>query len=327
MSSAGFSFFSRGRYALAVGALRLIPRAGEGVILLPSYVCRSVTDSLRQFGCPYRFYPVTREGRLRMDLIERALSDDVSSLLFINYFGFPQDISLLMPICRERDVVVIEDNAHGFLGIDREGRPLGARGDIGIFSFPKTIYLPDGGGMVVNNPGVIDWIDSLPSYGIKHGLNGTFLLKRQVLKTFRTLGIDQKVIDRIKRRREEENENSVEEDWGISMISRYLLERVNPRSSAVFRRRNYTDVLNICRDEGLDALYGELEEGVCPYLVPVVAPPGEIRDKVTRILRGKGWRVSHWPDLPPDLDTDDDDDGAFWLRKNIMAVYLRPAVV
>ncbi len=326
LSSSGFSFFSRGRYALAVGALRLIPGAGDGIILLPSYICRSVTDSLRQFGCPYRYYPVTREGKPRLDWIERLLAGEVSSLLFINYFGFPQDISGLLPLCRERGVIVIEDNAHGFLGVDCEGRPLGSRGDIGIFSFPKTIYLPDGGGMVVNNPELLFWVDSLPSYGIRRDLHGAFLLKRQVLKTFRTLGIDEKVVGRIRRDREGEDGDRVEEDWCISMISRYLLERVDAGSAVSFRRRSYADVLGLCRAEGFETLYGELDEGVCPNLVPVVAPPGDSRDRITRVLRGKGWRVSHWPDLPPDLETVEDD-GAFWLRKNIMAVYLRPAVV
>jgi hypothetical protein len=93
-----------------------------------------------------------------------------------------------------------------------------------------------------------------------------------------------------------------------------------------FRRRSYIEVVEICRDAGLEPLFDGLEEGICPYLVPIVVSPGPARERVERRLVEGGWRVSHWPDLPPGL-RERPGDAAFRLRENVMAVFLRPAVI
>jgi len=321
-------FYATGRMALVAG-VQLILQARAGLLLLPSYICCSVTDALKRSGLVFRYYPVTRkaephyEGLIR--LIDRH-EEQVSSILYVNYFGFPQPISNLLRICRDRGIFLIEDNAHGFLSHDAEGHFLGSRGDIGIFSFPKTVYLPDGGAMVVNNSGLSDCCDEVQIQERRKGIQGTYMLKRQVLKMIGALGIDDKIVGKIRRREKVLSEPSGEADEGMSSVTEYLLEQVRRGPVVSFRRSAYREVVRICREEGLKTLFEDLPHGVCPYLVPVVAPRGEKRDRATRVLRKMGWKVSSWPELPGDLE-EIDDDCASWLSEEVMAVFLRPAVV
>jgi hypothetical protein len=270
---------------------------------------------------------VTKRAKVRAEAILPHLTGDVSAVLVVNYFGFPQEMGAVKDLCRMEGVFIIEDNAHGFLGRDGAGRPLGSRGDIGIFSFPKTVYLPDGGGLVVNHPGLHAPPSSSSVPDFERGLHGTFRLKRRVLKTFETIGIDAKIVGRVRRRRLHVEEPSRgRRGWGISSVSRHLLERAHRGSIVGFRRQNYREVAEICTEAGLAMFRESLEEGVCPYIVPILAPPGKVRERVEERLERRGWRVNHWPDLPPDV-ADLRGDAALWLRRNIMAVYLRPAVV
>ncbi len=325
LSSPRFVPLSMGRYAL-IAALRLIGRARQGRLLLPAYICRSVTDALDRHGYAYSFYPVTRATLPEFDEIRSLLVGKVSSLLFVNYFGFPHPVDRLLELCRQRGIVLIEDNAHGFLGIDENGVPLGARGDVGIFSFPKTMYVPDGGGMVVNSPELADRLVSCSEPVTAPGIHGSFLVKRRILRTIESIGIDSRAVAGPGRGEDEVEETVRGGERRMSAVTKHLLENIDPVRAAEYRRRNYRAVAKIVGESGLKTLYPDPGGSVCPYLVPVVAGKTESRDRAGTVLRRMGWKVSHWPDLPPDLDKRKYAE-AWWLRENIMAVYLRPALV
>jgi len=317
LSSPHLTLYFRGRFAI-VGALRLLGISDRDTLLLPSFICNTVTDVLDFFRYRYRFYPVTKKVAPDMEILEGRLTPEAKVLLFVNYFGFPTDCTSLLGLCRDRGVKVIEDNAHGFLGKDRCGDHLGSRGDIGIFSFPKTVNVPDGGGMVVNRPEILEEAaTSAPA---------SFILERQVSRGRDLLGLEQEALNRSRRRHASERQEGREEPWDISPITCRLLGKIEPAAVLDFRGRSYLEALVICEEEGFKPLYDGLEEGVCPYLLPIVAPPGMSRDRVTRRLEKFGYQVSHWPDLPKNLDGRPGD-SALWLRENLMAVYLRPAMI
>ena len=69
----------------------------------------------------------------------------------IDYFGFSQDSRPFEEYKKKYISIIIEDNAHGFLSKDKHGVLLGTRGDIGLLSNRKTIFLPNGGALLVNN--------------------------------------------------------------------------------------------------------------------------------------------------------------------------------
>ena len=73
------------------------------------------------------------------------------ALLLIHYFGFPQPVEAIRDLCISRDIVLIEDCSHALFSCYQE-KPLGTFGDVAIFSQRKTLPLPDGGALMVNNP-------------------------------------------------------------------------------------------------------------------------------------------------------------------------------
>ena len=145
-------FFSTGRAALAQVAAAL--GLGEGdAVLLPAYVAEGAISPFRARGVGVRFYRT--DGRLLVDPVEidAAVAADKSLrlLLVIHPMGWPQPIEELAGICRERDLVLVEDCAQGLLSRSQDGRLLGSLGQAALFSFNKFLPVSDGAAVVAND--------------------------------------------------------------------------------------------------------------------------------------------------------------------------------
>ena len=131
---------------------------GDQKILLPGYIGISVNegsgvfDPIAEYQIGYEFYKVKED--LSTDLVDfkaRILNGNVKAALVIHYFGFLQsDIKTIAELCRENNVLLIEDCAHT-LTSTYEGTLLGQFGDVGLFSLHKILPVPDGGILRINN--------------------------------------------------------------------------------------------------------------------------------------------------------------------------------
>ena len=137
-------FHGFGRGALA-DALRLI---GGGRVLLPGFICRDLLSAVAASGAEPVFYDV------RPDL---APVDDPShwpearTVLAVDYFGFAQDLAPFAAYARRRGAIVIEDAAHALFSRDAAGHLLGTRAPVGVLSLRKSLPLPNGGALLVND--------------------------------------------------------------------------------------------------------------------------------------------------------------------------------
>ena len=65
------------------------------------------------------------------------------------------------------------------------------------------------------------------------------------------------------------------------------------------RRAHYLQVLKVCEGlDGIQAMFPNLPQGVCPYVFPVQV--SDNAQKWVDVLRSKGVPASRWPDLPPE---------------------------
>ena len=161
--------FSLARHAL----LRGLELAGIGpgdAVMMPEFICRELLASVRLAGARSVFYPVDE----RLNPVSFPEDVGVKAVLAVDYFGFPQDLAPFREYCHAHGAVLIEDNAHGFLSRDPDGKLLGCRGDMGILSPRKTFPLPDGGALVLCTTGLAGGLtpdfrdDSLPTgYKVK----------------------------------------------------------------------------------------------------------------------------------------------------------------
>ncbi|NCX76615.1 MAG: hypothetical protein EBX09_06215, partial [Actinobacteria bacterium] len=120
-------------------ALKLVRVQAGSSVLVPDFICRDVLASLHAVGANPVFYPIGDD--LQMATTQSLPS--AQAIIVVNFFGFPADLRGARNFVSAH-TAIIEDNAHGWLSVDRDGTPLGSRADAGITSVRKTIRLPDG---------------------------------------------------------------------------------------------------------------------------------------------------------------------------------------
>lgn len=84
--------------------------------------------------------------------VARKITDKTKMIIPVHMGGYPVDMDPIIKLAKERDVLVLEDAAHGFGG-EYKGKKLGTIGDFGSFSFHevKNITSFGEGGIVCTN--------------------------------------------------------------------------------------------------------------------------------------------------------------------------------
>ena len=100
-------------------------------------------------------------------LIERAITSRTKAIIPVHLYGQPADLDAVIEVARRHNLVVIEDacQAHGAL---YRGKPVGARGDAGCFSFYPGKNLGaygDAGMIVTNSRDIAERLKLLRNYG------------------------------------------------------------------------------------------------------------------------------------------------------------------
>jgi dTDP-4-amino-4,6-dideoxygalactose transaminase len=268
--------------------------------------------ALAAAGAAPRFVRV--DGRMRLDLddAEARIGPRTRALYVIHYAGFPQPMDDVLALARRRDLLVIEDCALSLLG--GEGtRPLGSRGHLGVFCFYKTLPVPNGGALVVNDPAVVGapgspapapLVSTLshaagallanlalragePGEAVRAGVRRAYAAARgasgiRPISTG-TSSFDPGLVD-----------------LGMSPLTRFVAERLDAREIVAARRRNYFLLLGRLRDR-VPPVFGELPAGACPLFYPLL-----VDDKAgvaARLARRRietvdFWRTAH-PLCPP----------------------------
>jgi perosamine synthetase len=150
-SAASLRLTFSGTAAIAQGVKALdLPSGSE--VLCPAYHCGHEIEPFIRAGCEVGLYRVAPDLQIDLDDIRKRLGPQVKALLVTHYFGFPQlQLAALQHLCKQNGTLLVEDCAHALFSDNAEGT-LGRLGDIAIFSFRKTLPLPHGGGLLINNP-------------------------------------------------------------------------------------------------------------------------------------------------------------------------------
>ena len=142
-------FVHRGRVAIWWAAKGLGLSAGDEV-LVPAYHCGSEVEPLVRLGLKLCAIDVQDDLSISVDKVAAAVTDKTRAVYVIHYFGVAQDLAPLAQWCRERSLLLIEDCALALFS-ETDGTPVGNEGDAAIFSFRKTLPVPDGGALVLKN--------------------------------------------------------------------------------------------------------------------------------------------------------------------------------
>jgi perosamine synthetase len=324
----------KGRCGLGQLCLHWKLTAGDE-ILMPAYNCGSEVDPFICYGLSVVFYKVDRNATIDISDILQRTTHRTKVIYITHYFGWPQDIKVLSEYCRKNKIRLIEDCALSLFS-NPVSLPIGILGDAAIYSFPKTLPVPDGGALMVSKD---DPLREEPAKSPPMGVIVKELLpfvKRASLRLSDSIRLynflTAKWIQRKNNRSRaipktsaglSEMPKSYYYDKGIenltaSKLTRYILCRTCLESVVRQRRNNYSLLYEAVEKSGLfKPLYRELPDGVCPLFLPVLVGNREsvcVRLNRIGISTGQWWAGFHrafdWSEFPD----------AKYLKEHILAL-------
>ena len=155
-----FAAFQHSRHGIAVFngtvslelALEVLGIGARDEVIVPAISFISSATAISRVGAVPVFVDVEPESfNLDPSRLSEAISPKTKAVMAVHFGGTPCEIEQIERICRERELVLLEDAAHG-QGSERNGRRLGSFGVAGSFSFQNGNVLTAGeGGMLVTN--------------------------------------------------------------------------------------------------------------------------------------------------------------------------------
>jgi dTDP-4-amino-4,6-dideoxygalactose transaminase len=141
--------------------------AGDEIITTP-FTFIATAEVAAQIGAKAVFADICPDDfNIDSQKIAAKITPKTKAIIPVHLFGHPADMDPIMDIAREHNLRVIEDCAQAF-GAQYRGKPTGAFGDIGCYSFfpSKNLGCYGDGGMVVTaNKEIADKIKVLRNHG------------------------------------------------------------------------------------------------------------------------------------------------------------------
>ena len=123
-----------------------------GEVLVPSFTFAATANSVALTGATPVFVDIDAETFcMSVSAARDAITERTKAVMPVHLYGHPADLRGLANLCEEFDLALIEDAAQAHLA-SIDGRPVGAWGLAGSFSFYPTKNMTSGeGGMVSTN--------------------------------------------------------------------------------------------------------------------------------------------------------------------------------
>ncbi len=138
--------------ALEMAAILADIQPGDEVIM-PSYTFVSTANAFVLRGGIPVFVDI-RPDTLNIDekLIEAAITPKTKAIVPVHYAGVGCEMDAIMEIASRHNLLVIEDAAQGVMSTYK-GKPLGAMGHLGAYSFHETknVISGEGGALIIND--------------------------------------------------------------------------------------------------------------------------------------------------------------------------------
>ena len=292
----GVRLYGYGRQALLDGLLALGLKGGDNV-LVPSVICRSALGPFEALGIRLRVYDVDERLRPCLDHAGSLVDAATRGILVVHYFGFPQEAGPIQAFAQRHGLAFIEDNTHGLLS--RAGdRPLGTFGDIAIFSFRKTLPIPNGAALLLNRPGLPIPPSSprrgrprdLLAFAARDGVRrAECLMQRDLVTWLREPGEGDQLPD-------EGESVPGYQGVGYSRVADALARRMDMDKERRVRRMScqfWLDRSGAWSAWGAEPVFHQLPQGVVPYGLPVW-----VRDRAGFMAAMRREKIScfTWPD-------------------------------
>jgi dTDP-4-amino-4,6-dideoxygalactose transaminase len=295
-------------------------------VLVPDYHSGNEVSAIRAAGATIVYYPILRNLEPDLDALARLAKVNPRVIYVIHYLGWPQPMTEIAALCRERGSLLVEDCALSLLS-EPNGKPLGASGDYSVFCLYKTLPVPNGG-LLIQNRNILGGLaalkmqrcprttaigrsaelalEALRSRADRLGW-ALFEIKRAFGRLLRAADVRQVPIGNI-------GWNLGDVNVAMSSICNSVMKRLD--YDRIRRRRRGNFLLLRQKLEGrVTMLREDLDEGVCPLFFPIL-----VRDKhaAAKALWQRGiGAVEFWNEVRPQAERDGGP-GAQYLRAHVL---------
>lgn len=127
-------------------------------VIVPSYTFVSTANAFAQNGARPVFADINLDDlNLNIESVEKLINKKTKAICVVHYGGAGASPDKFRDLCKEYNLTLIEDNAHGFGG-KYKNQLLGTFGDLSTLSFHETknIICGEGGATVINDIQYLD---------------------------------------------------------------------------------------------------------------------------------------------------------------------------
>lgn len=310
-------FTYQGRNAIYL-LCQLLEIGNGDEVLMPSYNCGAEVDPFLRVGARVIFYRVNEKTEIDLEDIISRVTHSTKLIYVTHSFGWPQETAELAGFCKERGLALVEDCAQSLFSRGPRNT-IGRVGDAAIYSLVKSLPVPDGGALVLNNSAIKSDRRMLrPPKSGKVFVHSLPLAKKwlahesQLLQRF---GLAPQFLGKSWRKRLTEHGqaeagrcelpksnyfDAQRADWSMSRLAMGILSRQNPETIIRMRRQNYEYLDNALRKiPFIQPLFDQLLDGVCPLAFPIIS---RNRNRWRSLLENKGIPTGGWPSYHRDFD-------------------------
>jgi len=157
-----------GRNGLGILFDKLNFKKGD-YIMLPAFVAHGIILPIKRRGLIPLYYKSNDDLSLNIDDVKIKIENNkVVAIFLIHYFGYSQNNDTIFQIAKDNNVLTIEDCAQALFSSYSNGKLIGVKGDVSLFSLTKFLPIPDGSLFIINNSeidiGKINYKFSLANY-------------------------------------------------------------------------------------------------------------------------------------------------------------------
>ncbi len=299
-------YFKKARFGLIWYLKKFAKLDDSSVILLPELICNSLTEILEMSGFHLSYYKLDSKLNPLIDSINTKLSSmpNIKVIVYVNYFGIPPEIDSLKKKCEERNILLVEDNSHGFGGSSR-GVKLGAVGDISISS-PRKLYSQAIGGILSLNIVSAQANINKGFIGSAHSFNIDYQkipVTNKLLHKYRIINSLKNKIRLIQLSFSDQNSPYSFREKKTKLIefepAKSLPENYLDWSTIIESRLEGWDIANkFIKSIGLEPLFIKDMQGLCPWAFPAICKDKNQRNKIIQYCYANSLSAFSWPCLP-----------------------------
>ena len=142
---------------------------GDEVITTALTFCATVNAILHAGATPVLADIHADSMNISADSIAQAITDRTKAIIVVHFAGRPCDMSAIMKLAEQHELIVVEDCAHA-IETEIDGAPAGTIGHLGCFSFyaTKNVTTAEGGMVICRESSHAERLKRKSLHGLSH---------------------------------------------------------------------------------------------------------------------------------------------------------------